>query len=94
MFMISFFVGYWAVLLTALAEQFGTNLRVTVTTNVPNLVRTLVIPMTLGMGLLQPSFGMRYAILGVATLFLLLSLLGALAMDETFGRDLDFVELS
>jgi putative MFS transporter len=36
-----FGIGYWAVFVTIAAEQFGTNLRATVTTSVPNFVRTM-----------------------------------------------------
>ena len=92
MFTIGWSVGFWAVLLTTTAEQFGTNLRVTATTNVPNLVRTLVIPMTFGISLMQPSLGMRNAAVVVATAVLIVASLGALRMEETFGRDLDFLD--
>jgi len=92
MFTIGWSVGFWAVLLTATAEQFGTNLRVTATTNVPNLVRTLVIPMTFGISLMQPSLGMRNAAVVVAIIVLIVASLGALNLEETFGRDLDFLE--
>ncbi|MBM4253707.1 MAG: MFS transporter [Deltaproteobacteria bacterium] len=92
MFMIGVSVGFWAVLLTSTTEQFGTNLRVTATTNVPNLVRTLVIPMTLGITMMQPSLGMRNATLVVATAVLILAVIGAMNLEETFGRDLGFTE--
>ena len=92
MFTIGWSVGFWAVLLTATAEQFGTNLRVTATTNVPNLVRTLVIPMTFGISMMQPSLGMRNAAVVVAVTVLIVASLGALSLDETFGRDLNFLE--
>lgn len=92
MFAIGWSVGFWAVLLTATAEQFGTNLRVTATTNVPNLVRTLVIPMSLAIASMQPSLGMRNAALIVAVCVLLLASLAAMSLEETFGRDLNFIE--
>ncbi|MDP3509078.1 MAG: hypothetical protein Q8T09_13975 [Candidatus Melainabacteria bacterium] len=43
---LGFFVGYWSVVVTSTAEQFGTNLRATATTLVPNLVRASTIPIT------------------------------------------------
>ena len=92
MFTIGWSVGFWAVLLTATAEQFGTNLRVTATTNVPNLVRTLVIPMTFGISMMQPSLGMRNAAVVVAITVLIVASLGAFSLEETFGRDLNFLE--
>ncbi|HEX2962747.1 MAG TPA: MFS transporter, partial [Ignavibacteriales bacterium] len=40
-------IGYWAVFVTIASEQFGTNLRATVTTTVPNFVRGSTVPITL-----------------------------------------------
>ncbi len=39
--------GYWAVFVAVAAEQFGTNIRATVTTTVPNFVRGAVVPITI-----------------------------------------------
>jgi MFS family permease len=41
---LGFAAGYWAVFVTVAAEQFGTNLRATATTTVPNFVRGAVVP--------------------------------------------------
>ncbi|MEN9833899.1 MAG: putative niacin/nicotinamide transporter NaiP [Pseudomonadota bacterium] len=92
MLMIGLSVGFWAVLLTSTAEHFGTNLRVTATTNVPNLVRTLVIPMTFGISMMQPTLGMHGATLVVAITVLMVAVVGALNLEETFGRELGFTE--
>ena len=43
---LGFAIGYWAVFVTIASEQFGTNIRSTVTTTVPNFVRGAVVPLT------------------------------------------------
>ena len=45
-FFLGVFCGYWALFITMAAEQFGTNIRATVATTVPNFVRGSVIPIT------------------------------------------------
>ncbi len=89
---IGFSVGYWAVLVTTAAEQFGTNLRATVTTTVPNFVRGAALPMTSSFVALRPSLGTLGSIALVACVALLLSALAAYYLKETYARDLDFLE--
>ncbi|MCX6131140.1 MAG: MFS transporter, partial [Proteobacteria bacterium] len=48
-FILGVTAGYWAVLITVAAEQFGTNIRATVTTTIPNFIRGLLVPLTLGL---------------------------------------------
>ena len=36
---VGFGAGFWAIFVTIAAEQFGTNIRATVATTVPNMVR-------------------------------------------------------
>ncbi|HEX8237055.1 MAG TPA: MFS transporter [Abditibacteriaceae bacterium] len=86
-------VGYWAVFVTNAAEQFGTDIRATVTTTVPNFVRGAVVPITLGFNALrQTSLG----ILGSAAVLtfgiLALGMLALSRLDETFGKELDYIE--
>jgi MFS family permease len=85
-------VGYWAVFVTIAAEQFGTNLRATATTTVPNFVRGAVVPMTLAFNLCKSRIGVvpGALVVGLACTALALWALGGL--DETYGRDLDFLE--
>jgi len=84
--------GYWAVLLMVSAEQFGTNLRATVTTTVPNLVRSSLIPVTFFFQMFKPVLGM----LGSAAVTGLLALVAAVValqqLNETSHRSLDFLE--
>ncbi len=85
--------GYWAVLVTTAAEHFGTNLRATVATTIPNLVRASIIPLNLAFSVLLPRLGIvaAAAVLGAACLLLAGLSLGTLR--ETFACDLDFAEL-
>ena len=49
--------GYWAVFVTIASEQFGTNIRATVTTTAPNFVRGSVVLMTSAFQALQAGRG-------------------------------------
>lgn len=85
--------GYWAILVTVGAEQFGTNLRATVATSVPNFVRGLVVPIVIGYkaardGLGGPATGAAV----VGTTCLVIALVAAVGLRETFGKDLDYLE--
>jgi hypothetical protein len=92
-FLIGFSVGYWAVLVTMSAEQFGTNIRATVATTVPNFVRgSAIVAVTAFAKLKEAGFLSSTAALTVGTVCFTLALLSLLAMDETFSRDLDYVE--
>jgi hypothetical protein len=87
-----FFIGYWAVFVTSAAEQFGTNLRATVTTTVPNFVRGSVVPMTLLFKELKPALGAVQSATCVGAIACTLALAALYSMRETFGRDLNFLE--
>ncbi len=95
--------GYWALFVTIAAEQFGTNLRATVAITVPNFVRGALVPLALvfqwlkGMladqGWLSRSDALLYsgAIVGAVTL--LVAILALTGLAETFGKDLDYMEV-
>ncbi|MBL8017362.1 MAG: MFS transporter, partial [Ignavibacteria bacterium] len=85
--------GYWAVFVTNASEQFGTNLRATVTTTVPNFVRGSVVPLTLLFQFLISSVGIIYSAAIVAGLALALAYISAAKMEETYGKDLDYIEM-
>ncbi|QXV64421.1 MFS transporter [Mucilaginibacter sp. 21P] len=85
-------VGYWATFVTIAAEQFGTNIRATVTTTVPNFVRGSLIPITLAFNALKGNFGQinaGYIMMIVLTVIALFSLS---QLKETFGKDLNYIE--
>lgn len=90
-----FSVGYWVIFVTIAAEQFGTNIRATVTTTVPNFVRGSL-PMTL---LIYQFFRDRVfdgnilrAGMVVGILLSLISFLALWKMKETFFADLNYEE--
>lgn len=85
-------VGYWAVFLTTAAEQFGTNLRATVATTVPNFVRGATVPITLAFTGLQGSLGIVGSAALVGAVCSAISLVSLAMLRETYARDLDFVE--
>lgn len=84
--------GYWAVFITMAAEQFGTNLRATVAVTAPNFVRGATVPLTLAFRWLGPHTGMRNAAMLLGILSLLIGAIALGQLDETHGKDLDFVE--
>ncbi|WP_259070223.1 MFS transporter [Mucilaginibacter sp. X4EP1] len=87
-------VGYWATFVTIAAEQFGTNIRATVATTVPNFVRGSLIPINLAFTAFVAHYGMitsGYIMMAILTVLALLSLS---QLKETYGKDLDYVEIS
>lgn len=90
--LLGFFGGYWAVFLTFSSEQFGTNVRMTVTTTVPNFVRGALIPISLLFQSLIPSFGLMHAAAYVGVLCFSLAIYSVSQLKETFGKSLDYVE--
>ena len=87
-----FGAGYWAVFVTASAEQFGTNLRATVATTASNFVRGAAVPMTLLFRSFSPALGAAEGALAVAGIVYALAYLSMFVLEETFHRELDWVE--
>lgn len=85
-------IGYWAVFATIAAEQFGTNLRATVATTVPNFARGALIPFTLVFGAMRSHFGLLGGGFATGLACVLLALLALVRLRETFGVELDYVE--
>ena len=90
---LGFATGFWAIFVTMGAEQFGTNLRATAATTIPNIVRGTL-----------PLIIMLFKYLREATNFVTgASITGAICISlgltavyfskETFGKDLNFVEM-
>lgn len=84
--------GYWAVLLSSTAEQFGTNIRSTVTSTVPNFIRATVIPLSTLFVWLGARISLLYAGSLISGATLLLAGWCLWKSRETFGADLDFTE--
>ncbi|MFM8319218.1 MAG: MFS transporter [Bacteroidota bacterium] len=84
--------GYWAVFVTMASEHFGTNLRATATTSVPNFVRGSTVLITLGYRYGQQWTTKTYAAMAVGMICLGLAFVALSRLHETWGRDLDFQE--
>lgn len=99
-FLLGVGIGYWALFVTIAAEQFGTDIRSTVATSVPNFIRWTVVPITLGFKFLRGELGSQYGsgnglifgalIVGVTTI--IIALLALRMIPETFSKDLNYVE--
>jgi MFS family permease len=84
--------GYWAMFVTVAAEQFGTNIRSTATTTVPNMVRGILPIMLLGFNFFKIDYGVIVAAVIVGVVVFGLGIYATLTISETHNRDLDFVE--
>ncbi len=88
-----FFVGYWVVFVTSAAEQFGTNLRATVTTTVPNFVRASVIPMTTSFAALKDNgFTVLESASIIGAVVMGIAIFAAWKLQESFQTDLNYLE--
>ncbi|HTF20065.1 MAG TPA: MFS transporter, partial [Chryseolinea sp.] len=92
-FLVGVGIGYWALFVTIAAEQFGTNLRSTVATTVPNVIRGTVVPLTLLFGLLREHLGIIYGALAIGLMTIVVAFIALRAIDETYGRDMNFEEI-
>ena len=90
---LGFGTGFWAIFVTMGAEQFGTNLRATAATTIPNMVRGMlavfIIPLFKGLrGITDYYTGGWIA----AIIIMLIGFIAVINTRETFGKDLNFVE--
>ncbi len=85
-------VGYTIVLITNGAEMFGTNIRSLVTTSSLNLLRASVIPQATLFNLLTHSMGAAKAAVVVGTFSIAIAFWAYTRLEETFHKDLDYVE--
>jgi MFS family permease len=85
--------GFWAIFVTMAAEQFGTNIRATVATTVPNMARGSLMLVSAIFGVLQGITG-DYVRSGWITGIIVFAIaFVALALtEETFGKDLNYIE--
>jgi MFS family permease len=89
---LGFFNGFWTLFVTIAAELFGTNLRATVATTVPNFVRASVIPISALFLVARGSLGITNGAILVGTLVVAISLLALWRLEETFTKDLNYSE--
>lgn len=84
--------GYWAMFVTMGAEQFGTNLRSTAATTIPNMVRGMLVPMVLCFDYFKPTTGVLMAAIIVGVISFGLGIYSVMTIEETHNKDLDFIE--
>jgi MFS family permease len=93
--MLGFSTGFWAIFVTMGAEQFGTNLRATAATTIPNMVRgALPIINLMFMDTFQKSWNWGLVQSGIVTgiIVILIGLVSVYFTEETFHKDLDYIE--
>jgi MFS family permease len=90
--LLGFANGYWTLFVTVAAEMFGTNLRATVATSAPNFVRGAIIPLTALFIQFKSTLGVLYAAAAVGLITFTIALIALKYLDETFNKDLNYVE--
>lgn len=90
---LGFGTGFWAIFVTMAAEQFGTNLRATAATTIPNMVRgmlaVLILPLFKTLRNATDYFTGGWM---AAIIIMVITIIAALFSKETFGKDLNYVE--
>ncbi|WP_028665089.1 MFS transporter [Runella zeae] len=89
---LGFGIGYWAMFVTIGAEQFGTNLRATAATTIPNMVRGTVVLMTTLFAFFKSSFSVIESGALVGLICFIIGIVSTLTIAETHNKDLDFLE--
>lgn len=90
--LMGFGTGFWAIFVTMAAEHFGTNLRATAATTVPNIVRGSLPLMAMLFKYLQGSFSYINAAAITGVVVMVISIVSVIMTEETFGKDLNFIE--
>jgi MFS family permease len=89
---LGFSSGYWTLFITVAAELFGSDLRATVATTVPNFVRGSVIPITMLFAFLKNYMGTISSALIVGLITYVIAILALVYLEETFKKDVNYVE--
>lgn len=84
--------GYWTVFLTMAAENFGTNIRATVATSVPNFVRSMVVPMSLWLNSIRHELGLINSALLIGGIVFVIAFAALSFIKETYGTDINYSE--
>jgi len=90
---LGFATGFWAIFVTMGAEQFGTNLRATAATTIPNMVRGSLPLMLLLFNGLQVSFTYLESGMITGAIVMIISIVAVIFTEETFHKELDYVEM-
>ena len=94
--LLGFSSGFWAIFVTMGAEQFGTNLRATAATTIPNMVRgALPIMNLMFIELFQESMKWSLVQSGIVTgaIVMVIAIIAAIFTEDTFKKDLNYVEV-
>lgn len=89
---LGFCSGYWTLFITVAAELFGSDLRATVATTVPNFVRGAVIPLTMLFVMAKNYLGIIYGALLVGLLTFAIAIVALIFLEETFKKDINYIE--
>jgi MFS family permease len=92
--LMGFFNGYWTLFVMMAAELFGTNIRATVATTIPNFVRGSAIPLTSAFAFVKTNtdWGVNNAALTIAIMTVLIAMSALYFLEETFSKDMNYVE--
>ncbi|HRO43687.1 MAG TPA: MFS transporter [Flavipsychrobacter sp.] len=90
--LLGFGTGFWAIFVTMAAEHFGTNLRATAATTVPNMVRGSLPLITMLFTWLQTKQTFLGAAATTGAIVMTITVVATIFTEETFGKDLNFVE--
>lgn len=90
---LGFGTGFWAIFVTMGAEQFGTNLRATAATTIPNMVRgmltVLILPLFQGLRNITDYVTGGWL---AAIILMIITITAAIFTKETFNKDLNYLE--
>ncbi len=89
---LGFATGFWAIFVTIAAEQFGTNLRATAATTVPNMVRGALPLIIILFKFLREATDYITGGIITAVIIMIITWIAAYYTEETFGKDLKYVE--
>lgn len=92
-FLLGFSLGYWVLFLAQSAEQFGTNIRATSSTSIPNFARAMAIPYTLFVPFLIDKgfdFIITSCVIGIASV--VIAWYSMEKLDETYNKDLNYID--
>jgi MFS transporter, putative metabolite:H+ symporter len=90
---LGFSTGFWAIFVTIGAESFGTNLRATAATTVPNMVRGALPLITILFKYFQTNYTFTKAAMITGVIVFAISIIAAVMIEETFNKDLDYLEV-
>ncbi len=91
-FLLGLAQGYWAVFITVASEQFGTNIRSTATTTIPNFVRGATVPMLIWWKYMTEGIGIIQSSMIVGSVVIVLAIIAVFFLEESYGKDLDYLE--